>query len=57
MNWRSEKRSVCGVYYLERLISMLSNLSLKSLDQLTLGGRRHDIGQTEGAANRRPHLA
>jgi hypothetical protein len=36
---------------------MLSNLSLKSLDQLTLGGRRHGIGQTEGAANRRPHLA
>ena len=44
-------------YYLERLISLLSNLPLKSLDQLTLGARRREIGQTEGAANRRPHVA
>jgi hypothetical protein len=36
---------------------LLVNLPLKSLDQLTLGARRREIGQTEGAANRRPHVA
>jgi hypothetical protein len=55
---RPEKCSVrCGVYYLERRISLLINLPVKSLDQLTLGARRREIGQTAGAANRRPHGA
>ena len=36
---------------------MLSNMPLKSLDQLMLGGRRREIRQADGAANHRPHLA
>jgi arsenate reductase len=39
-------------YYLERRISLFRNLPIKSLDQLTLGTRLHDIGRTEGAGSR-----
>ena len=43
--------------YLKTRISLFINLPLKSLDQFTLGARRREIGQTDGAANRRPHGA
>jgi hypothetical protein len=32
-------------------------LPLTSLDQLTLGARQCEIGKTDGAVNRRPHVA
>jgi arsenate reductase (thioredoxin) len=43
--------------YLKTRISLFINLALKSLDQLTLGARRRETGQTEGAASRRPQVS
>jgi arsenate reductase len=39
-------------YYLEKRISLFRNLPIKSLDELALGSRLHDIGRTEGAGSR-----
>jgi len=36
-------------YYLEKRISLFRNLPIRSLDELALGSRLHDIGHTEGA--------
>lgn len=39
-------------YYLDKRISLFRNLPIRSLDELALGTRLHDIGRTEGAAGR-----
>ncbi|HET6378744.1 MAG TPA: arsenate reductase ArsC [Methylocella sp.] len=44
-------------YYLERRISLFRNLPVRSLDQLTLSARLREIGQIEGASQRRPDVA
>jgi arsenate reductase len=46
-----------GVYYLERRFSVVINLPLKSLDEVTLGARLREVGQADGADGRPPHVA
>jgi hypothetical protein len=55
--WGVEDPALLAHRYLKTRISLFINLPLKSLDQLTLGARLRETGQTWGAACRRPHLA
>lgn len=56
-NVQKEAAFDMAFYYLERRISLFRNLPVRSLDQLTLGARLREIGQIEGASQRRPDVA
>jgi arsenate reductase (thioredoxin) len=52
-----ERAFVQAAKYLKHRISLFLNLPLASVDEMSLTARLREIGQAEGATNRRPDVA